>query len=147
MTASILTRTDVLVTTEDLTTVRHEVDAAPMGLAGFAAIMSDGTVRKLPPELSKIIDQAFRALAANGSVTVGIMPDELTSNAAADVLGISRPTLLKLAKAGELESFKVGSHTRFKREAVTAFKAQREAAHRVDMDELLTLEDQLDSFS
>lgn len=147
MTASILIRTDVLVTTEDLTTVRHEVDAAPTGLAGFAAIMSDGTVRKLPPELSKIIDQAFRALAANGSVTVGTMPDELTSNAAADVLGISRPTLLKLAKAGELESFKVGSHTRFKREVVTAFEAQREAARRVDMDELLTLEDQLDSFS
>lgn len=147
MTATILNRADVLVTKDDLNTVRHEVDSTPAGLVGFAAVMSDGTARALPPELSKIIDKAFRALAANGSVIVGTMPDELTSNTAADVLGISRPTLLKLAKADEIESFKVGSHTRFKREAVTAFKAQREAARRVAMDELLALEDQLDSFA
>ncbi|MGO2542675.1 helix-turn-helix domain-containing protein [Specibacter sp. AOP5-B1-6] len=147
MTAPTLNRAEVLVTTEDLTTVRHEVASAPAGLAGFAAVMSDGTVRQLPPELSKIIDKAFRSLAANGSVTVGTMPDELTSNTAADVLGVSRPTLLGLARAGDIESFKVGTHTRFKREAVMELKAKREAARRVAMNELLELEDQLDSFA
>lgn len=147
MTAPTLNRAEVLVTTEDLTTVRHEVASAPAGLAGFAAVMSDGSVRQLPPELSKIIDKAFRALAANGSVTVGTMPDELTSNTAAEVLGVSRPTLLGLARAGDIESFKVGTHTRFKREAVMELKAKREAARRVAMNELLELEDQLDSFA
>ncbi|MFC8304940.1 helix-turn-helix domain-containing protein [Specibacter sp. NPDC057265] len=147
MTTTILNRADVLVTEDDLNTVRHEVDSAPAGLVGFAAVMSDGTSRALPLELSKIIEKAFRALAANGSVSVGTMPDELTSNTAADVLGISRPTLLKLAKAGKLASFKVGSHTRFKREAVVAFRAQREADRHVAMDDLLALEDKLDSFA
>lgn len=147
MSTATLSRVEVLVTSDDLTTVRHEVEAAPARLAGFAAVMNDGTTRQLPPELSKIIDKAFRALAANGSVVVGTMPEELTSNTAADVLGVSRPTLLKLAKAGALESFKVGSHTRFKREVVMAFKADREAARGVAMNELMALEDELDSFA
>lgn len=146
MTATLI-RADVLVSTEDLTTVRHEIESEPAGLKGFAAVMSNGETRELPPELSKIIDQAFRALAANGSVTVGTMPDELTSNTAADVLGVSRPTLLKLAKNGEVESFKVGTHTRFKRGDVMAFKAKREEARREALMELLDIRDRLDGLA
>ena len=142
MSATMLARTDVLVTTEELTTVRHEVEAAP-GVVGFTAVLSDGTTRQLPPELSKIIEKAFRSLAANGSVTVGTLPDELTSNTAADVLGVSRPTLLKLAKDGEVESFKVRSHTRFKRDAILQFKSKREEARRKAVFELMDLEDEL----
>ena len=100
--------------------------------------------RELPPELSKIIGQAIRTLAVNGSVTVGTMPDELTSNTAADFLGVSRPTLLKLAKSGKVESFKVGTHTRFKRDDIVAFKAKREEARREAMKELLDMRDQLE---
>jgi excisionase family DNA binding protein len=147
MTAIMLTRTDVLVTDEELTTVRHEVESTPAGLAGFAAVMTDGTIRQLAPELSAIIDKAFRALAMNGSVTVGTLPDELTSNTAAEVLGVSRPTLLKLAKDGEVESFKVRTHTRFKREAVLAFKAKREESRRAAFAGLRELEDQIDGLA
>lgn len=141
---STMMKADVLLTPADLTTVRHEVESTPAGIASFAAVMSDGEVRNLPQGLSKIIDQAFRALAANGHVTVGTLPDELTSNTAADVLGISRPTLLKLAKNGEVQSTKVGSHTRFKRDDVMAFKAKREEARREALMELLEIEDKLD---
>lgn len=147
MTALMLTRTDVLVTDEELTTVRREVESTPAGLVGFAAVMSDGTTRQLPPELSSIIDKAFHALAMNGSVTVGTLPDELTSNTAAEVLGVSRPTLLKLAKDGEVESFKVRTHTRFKRDAVLAFKAKREEARRAAFAELREFEDQIDDLA
>lgn len=145
MVATALTRADILVTTEELSTVRHEVESTPAGLAGFAAVMTDGTTRRLPSELSKIIDQAFRALAANGSVSVRTLPDELTSNTAAEVLGVSRPTLLKLAKDGEIDSFRVGTHTRFKRDDVLALKTKREHVRRAALDELMALEDQLDN--
>ncbi|REE04256.1 helix-turn-helix domain-containing protein [Citricoccus muralis] len=147
MAATMLTRTDVLVTAEDLTSVRHEVESTPAGLVGFAEVMSDGSVRRLPPELSKIIDKALRALAINGSVTVATLPDELTSNTAADVLGVSRPTLLKLARDGEVDSFSVGTHTRFKRDIILAFKAKREADRRESFAELQELEDQLDGLA
>jgi excisionase family DNA binding protein len=94
--------------------------------------------------LSKIIDLAFHALAANGSVSVATLPEELTSNTAADVLGVSRPTLLKMAKDEQIPSFKVGTHRRFKRDDVLAFKSQREQSRRTAMQELLDIEDQLE---
>lgn len=141
---STLIKADVLVSAEDLTSVRHEIESEPAGLKGFAAVMSNGETRELSPELSKIIGQAFRALAAHGSVTVGSMPEELTSNIAADVLGVSRPTLLKLAKNGEINSFKVGTHTRFKRSDVMEFKVKREEGRRKAMEELLDIRDQLE---
>ena len=37
----------------------------------------------------------------------------LRTTAAAEMLGISRPTLLKLVREGELPSHKVGAHHRF----------------------------------
>lgn len=146
MSATLL-RNEVIVSSEDLTTVRHEVESSPAGVKGFAAVMFNGDTRELPPELSKIIDLAFRALAANGSVTVATLPDELTSNTAADVLGVSRPTLLKLAKNGEIASFKVGTHTRFHRNEVLAFKSQREATRRKALLELMDIEDQLEDLT
>ncbi|MGR6902675.1 helix-turn-helix domain-containing protein [Glutamicibacter creatinolyticus] len=146
MSATLL-RNEVIVSSEDLTTVRREVESSPAEVKSFAAIMSNGDTRALPPELSKIIDLAFRALAANGSVTVATLPDELTSNTAAEVLGVSRPTLLKLAKNGEISSFKVGTHTRFNRDEVLAFKTKREVTRRKALVELMDIEDQLEDMA
>jgi len=143
MSAALL-RNEILVSSNDLVSVRHEVASHQAHIKNFAAVMSNGETRELPSELSKIINLAFQALAANGSVTVATLPDELTSNTAAEVLGVSRPTLLKLAKDGKINSFKVGTHSRFKREEVLAFKAEREAARRKALEELLDIEDQLD---
>ncbi|MEU3333009.1 helix-turn-helix domain-containing protein [Glutamicibacter creatinolyticus] len=143
MSAALL-RNEVLVSSDDLVSVRHEVASHQAHIKSFAAVMSNGETRELPSELSKIINLAFQALAANGSVTVATLPDELTSNTAAEVLGVSRPTLLKLAKDGKINSFKVGTHSRFKREEVLAFKAEREAARRKALEKLLDIEDQLD---
>jgi len=142
-----LPRTDILVTEAELSTVRREVEEGPVALSGFAAVMANGDVRLLPPELSALIQRAVQALATNGSVSIGSLPEELTSNTAADVLGVSRPTLLKLAKSGQVASFKVGSHTRFQRDDVLEFKARREQERRRALSELLDLEDQLDEYN
>ena len=54
------------------------------------------------------------------------MPEELTSTSAADILGVPRPTLMKWAKENQINSFKVGTHTRFKRDDVFALKRHLE---------------------
>jgi len=143
--SAVLSKADIMVSAEELISVRHEVDIAPADIAGFAAIMADGETRELSPELSRIIARAIRTLALNGSVTVGSLPDELTSNTAAEVMGVSRPTLLKMAKAGDIDSFKVGSHTRFKRDDVMNLKAKREVARKAAMMDLLEIRDELEN--
>ena len=65
------------------------------------------------------------SVAENGEATIGRLPDELTSTVAADILSVSRPTLMKWVRQGRIDSFKVGTHTRFKREDVLRLQAER----------------------
>lgn len=86
------------------------------------------------------MDRTLLSLVANGEVAVARMPDELSSSTAADILGVSRPTLMKWAKEGKIPSFKVGTHTRFRRDEVLELKRLR-AKNRSDaFDELREFE-------
>lgn len=100
----------------------------------------------LPAGLARIIDQVIEAVAAGGNVTIGMLPEELTTTVAADVLGISRPTLMKMIDNGEITSHKVGSHHRLRRDDVLAAKKAKLARQRKALEELRDLEDELDQF-
>ncbi|MHC6177267.1 helix-turn-helix domain-containing protein [Glutamicibacter sp. X7] len=143
MSATLL-RNEVMVSAEDLTSIRHEVKKHMAEANGFAAVFANGEMCELPQELSAIINLGLQSLATNGSVSVARLPEELTSTTAADIPGISRPTMLKLARERQIDSFKVGSHRRFKRDAVLEFKEQRELTRREAMHALLHAEGQLD---
>jgi excisionase family DNA binding protein len=96
--------------------------------------------RPLPPALANVIAQVVEAMASGGTVTIGSLPDELSTTVAAKQLGISRPTLMKMIRNGEIPAHKVGSHHRLKSADVLAFKRERLAAQRralADLNELL----------
>lgn len=104
---------------------------------------SQGGDVPLPAELQHTLLSILHLIAEQdspGAVSIGHVPEELTSTVAADLLGVSRPTLMKWAKNGEIESFKVGSHTRFHREDVFALKEARRAQRRRALQELRELD-------
>lgn len=76
----------------------------------------------VPKELAGILSEVVRIVAAGGTVTIGSMPEELTTTAASDLLGISRPTLMKLVRDGEVAAYKVGTHTRLKTVDVLGYR-------------------------
>jgi excisionase family DNA binding protein len=98
----------------------------------------------IPRELSEIISKVVQILAAGGTVTVGSVPDTLTTTAAAELLGISRPTLMKMVQRGDIPSHKVGTHTRLLSADVLAAKKARRAAQRAAFDALRALEADFD---
>lgn len=98
----------------------------------------------LPAGLAHIIDQVIEAVAGGRSVTIGMLPEELTTTAAADVLGVSRPTLMKMITSGEVAAHKVGSHHRLRRDDVLVAKKARLIRQRQALEELRRLEDELD---
>ncbi|MDO5617888.1 helix-turn-helix domain-containing protein [Kocuria sp.] len=102
----------------------------------------DGTERELPTKLETLLGDAIRTLTQQGSVSLGQLPDELTSTVAADLLSVSRPTLMKWVQAGEIDSYRVGSHTRFQREVVLSKKAEIKARQRKAFEALRAFDDE-----
>ena len=112
--------------------------------ADIAVLDKDGNQIDLPERVRATVLAALRALTESGEVAIARMPEHLTSTSAADVLSISRPTLMKWAKAGKINSFKVGTHTRFHRDDVLSLKSQLAKEQNDVLEELRSFE--LESF-
>ena len=66
----------------------------------------------LPPSVSGALRAVVRELADGNSVTVLASHAVLTTQQAADLLGISRPYLVRLLDANAIPASKVGTHRR-----------------------------------
>ncbi len=97
--------------------------------------------RKLPTELGRILQEVLDVMARGGRVTIGAVPEELTTSAAAAILGVSRPTVMKMVRDGQLPAHKVGSHHRMKADDVYAARRARRARERAAFDALRELDD------
>ncbi len=68
---------------------------------------------------------------------------ELTTQEAADLLHISRPTLIRLLKEGKIEFHKVGTHRRVPFKSAMAFKRRIDAERREALAELAAYDQEL----
>jgi excisionase family DNA binding protein len=71
----------------------------------------------------------------------------LSSQAAAEVLNISRQYLVQLVDAGELDAVKVGAHRRLRLADVVAFKAARDAKRTSALDHLTALSEAVGGYA
>ncbi len=94
--------------------------------------LTDGEGHELPVPASvqTLLLQLVRALASGHAVTVVAMDAELTTQQAADVLGVSRPHLIKLLEESRLPHVKVGTHRRVRLADVLEYKRTRGAIRR-----------------
>lgn len=106
----------------------------------------DGTEIQLPHDVQEMLLKALASVARHGEVTIGRVPDELTSTVAADMLSVSRPTLMKWANEKKIDSFTVGTHTRFKRDEVLRLRSQRSVERRAAFEELRRLDSENEDF-
>lgn len=63
---------------------------------------------------------------------------------AAEILGISRPTLVKLIRDGAIPASKVGTHHRLLAEDVFSYLKERRARQREALDRLRELDDRVE---
>lgn len=121
-------------------TVREVQEIKPIEGAVLVLRDPDGREVVLTQGVQRALLAALASIAEHGEVTIGRVPDELTSTVAADMLGVSRPTLLKWSRDGVIDSFKVGTHTRFRREDVVRLRDERERERRRAFEELRSLD-------
>lgn len=67
---------------------------------------------ELPPEVYRVLRQVVEAMRASLAVTVIPQAQTLTTQQAADLLGVSRPTVIKLLDEGKVPFERVGTHRR-----------------------------------
>jgi excisionase family DNA binding protein len=99
----------------------RELEAAVKhaGERGAAIVVGESEPVELPPEALKTLHKLVHALA------IGADP-MLTTSEAADFLGVSRPYLTRLLKAGKLPYRKKGNRHLVPVAALEAFKAERD---------------------
>ena len=99
----------ILVDSESQRDIEQTVDDIK-DIRANIALNVDGRNVDLPKDVSVIVTTVLESLSKGSRVVISTTPKELRTTAAAEMLGISRPTLLKLVREGELPSHKVGAH-------------------------------------
>lgn len=94
-------------------------------------VSADGSSSKpLPDGLHDILVKALEALANGYAVTIAPKHTTLTTQQAADMLGVSRPTLTKLLDEGKIPYERPSSHRRIKLADVLAHQQRRRQERR-----------------
>lgn len=138
--STLLTRGTVLVDERTQALASEAVAAAGDDkIAQLVFITDTGVEVPLPPQVVDLLSNVLHRVALGGAMSVQTMPEMLTTSAAADLLGVSRPTVMKMIHGGQLTPVMAGSHHRLRLSEVAAVRSERERARHEAIDELLTL--------
>lgn len=103
---------------------------------------AEGEQIELPGTVYSALVQVVEALAAGKAVTVSPQEPQLTTQQAADLLGVSRPTVVRMIESGELAAERNGTRRRVLLSDVLAYRERRRArqyamlaATAVDLDD------------
>lgn len=103
----------------------------------------DVRASSIPQEVTALLLHIRDALAQGETISISAMPTEVTTTAAASMLNVSRPTVMKLIRSGRLTARKVGSHHRLNTHEVCALREEMKHTEREAIFELIDFEKSL----
>lgn len=107
---------------------RKDLAALVSGLdpVGLVAVRTERGDTELPPTASAAVRQLLTDLAAGSAVHLLTDDTEMTTQDAADILGISRTYVVRLVDNGKIPALMVGTHRRLRAADVLEYKARRD---------------------
>ncbi|MGW6700385.1 excisionase family DNA-binding protein [Nocardia sp. NPDC055049] len=146
MTATLNERTLLPEHLDQLVEVRRFLDAT-VGVDEATILRSAaGEVVALPAEVFEGLRLVALALSEGKAVTVAPLHTTLTTQEAAELLGMSRPTFVKLLDAGSIPFTRPGRHRRVRLADVLNFRELRRAERAVGLSELTRISEDLDLY-
>jgi excisionase family DNA binding protein len=95
----------------------------------------DGEQVPLPEEVYRVVVEVVEAMRAGKAITLVPHAQRLTTQEAADFLGVSRPTLVKILEDGKIPYDQPGRHRRLLFTDLLAYQ-QQHASRRAALDEM-----------
>lgn len=111
---------------------------APMKLR-----LDDEATVKLPAPAAALLVRILEEMARGNAVTIIPVHAELTTQEAADMLNISRPSLIQLLEEGKIDYRRVGTHRRVRFEALMKYKRHVDEERRKALAELAAYDQEL----
>ena len=115
------------------------------GNAVLAIHHEDGEAVRLAPAIADLVIDLLGGVASGKTVTLVPAGTMLTTQQAADILGVSRPHLSKLLKSGKIPFISVGAHRRVMHADLMAYIDRRDAARHAALDDLARLGQEFDA--
>ncbi|MEN9297321.1 helix-turn-helix domain-containing protein [Aquirufa novilacunae] len=98
---------------------------------------------KVPLKALKLLATILKATSQGKPISIVPIATEMTTQAASEMLGCSRPHLISLLENGEIPFIKVGKHRRIKYEDVIKYKDQMYSKQRERITEMMKMDEDL----
>jgi excisionase family DNA binding protein len=110
---------------------------AASGTQPIRLALPTGETLPVPGAVEHALREVIAALAGGDAVTVLPLHQQLTTNQAARLLKVSRPTLIALLECGEIPYRRTGTHRRVQLADVLAYKERQEREASAHLDAIL----------
>ena len=97
----------------------------------------------LPVKALKLLSEILKAMSEGKPVSIVPMATEVTTQKAAELLGCSRPHLVKLLEEGKIEYTKIGKHRRIKYENIIRYKQKMKEEQKKHLIEIMNADEEL----
>lgn len=113
------------------------LDHAPVRL-----VDAEGKIAPVPTELHETMRTLVALLAADKAALITPLSRDLTTQQAANLLGVSRPTLIRLLDNGAIPYTRVRSHRRIRLADLLAYRDADRTERRQRIDELVRMSEE-----
>jgi excisionase family DNA binding protein len=115
--------------------------------AGTAALIGpDNSQIDLPPSIYNTLVKVVETMQEGKSIAVVPLMEQMSSQAAADFLGVSRQFLVRELEAGKIPFHYAGTHRRIYLKDVLEYKTNRMHARRASIDRMAQQSEELGDY-
>ncbi|MEO6719399.1 MAG: helix-turn-helix domain-containing protein [Ferruginibacter sp.] len=97
---------------------------------------------KIPLSALQLLGDILKAMGQGKLISLVPIATEMTTQAAAEILGCSRPYLVKLLEEGKIEFTKVGKHRRIKFEDIIKYKQQMKEQQKQNIIDIMNSDEE-----